>query len=503
MRSLVPHDAIAFTESRDLAETLDSLTNNKKAKKLTTKPKDFSFLKNTQLAIIIEGFEAIESSTTEENSVLDLMPRFVAVAETHAWNWQTISLVKNQMHNFIVEKFGADTEFRQFEKDSGRWFEWIAKDNRKAFTFVSGGRIYFSNNRNSIVKCLSVKNGTTESLKINESLSKVYSIQAENNAAFGYISPNGIVQIADYISILLAFNATESEIGRSFIISVLPKILQNSTSEVVWTATETENGVRDEISMSFDVDSVNFLKDSFSQSAKFDSALLQFVPPDIFTITRYNLANPSEAWRGLLFAIAQNVDSQYRKDFIQLSNNLLNFYAVADAEKFLAVVDSNILTLRFGAENEKSVLIVTVKDTEKIKKSITDQINFQLPSKVFGTAKIWESEDRQISAAFIENHLILGDSESVYKCLSAKSSGRNFTRNSFFERFSESEATAITFGVDTNSFENLSIILGSEKPDKPDAFGNYMTETFLTERGFERKTVSDFGLIGMILEKLK
>lgn len=500
MRSLAPHDAIAFIESRDLAQTLGFLTKNKKS---NSEPKDFSFLKNIQLAIIIEGFEATESSKTEENSGLDLMPRFVAVAETHAWNWQTISLVKNQMHNFIVEKFGADTEFRQFEKDSGRWFEWIAKDDRKAFAFVEGGRIYFSNNRDSIAKCLSVSNGDTESLKINESLNKAYSTQIENDAAFGYISPNGIAQIAGNMSILLAFNATESEVGRSFIISVLPKILQNTTREVIWTATETETGVQDEISVTINVDSSNISRSSFSTSAIFDSALLQFVPPDIFIITRYNLANPSEAWRDLLFAVAQNADSQYRKVFIQLSNNLLNSYAIADAEKFLATVDSNLLTAHLDAENEKSVLIVNFKDAEKIKESITDQINFRLPAKVFGKAKIWESEDRQISAAFTENHLILGDSESVYECLFAKSGGRNFTQNSFFKRFSESKATAVTFGVDTSSFENLSAILGIEKLDKDYTSRNYLTETFLTERSFERKTVSDFGFIGMILEKLK
>jgi len=503
MRSLVPNDAIFFIESDDLSKTLGSITKNKALKELSAQTKDFSFLNNIQMAIAVNSFEASENKINEENSVLDFKPRFVAVAETHLWNWQAISLIENHLHKFILAKFGAETEFKKFTKDAGRWFEWTAKDDRKAFVFVIGGRIYFANDKDSILKCLSVSGGKTESLKINESLGKAYAEKPENNVAFGYISPNGIAEIANFISIPVAFGATENEVGRNFIISVVPKILENTTREVFWTATESDGKITDNFSINVKKDYDYFLTTTFSASTKIDSNLLRFVPADILTVTRYNLLNHSEAWRNLMAMIAKNAGSQNGKFFLRLSNNLLNSYAVTDADGFLAAVDSNILTLRFDAENKKSALLAVVRDSDKIKKSITDQINFRIPPKVFNNAEIWESKAENISAAFTENYLILGDSASVYQCLLAKTGGRNFTQNLFYEQFSKSQATSVTFGTEANRAKSLSAVLGGDFIANQEAVNYYLTETSQSEKGIERKTVSDFGLIGTILENLK
>ena len=503
MRSLVRDDAITFIESNDLSVSLNALTKNKAFKELPPENTDFSFLKNIQLAIVITGFEASENQVTDENFVLNFKPNFVAIADTHTWKWQTISLVKNQINNYILEKFGTDTEFTQFEKDGGRWFTWTAKDSRKAFVFVDGSIIFFSNNKDSIINCLLVKNGKAKSLKTNESLNNAYSIKSENNLAFGYVSANGIAQIANYVSIPVAIDATESEEGRSFITAILPQILQNTTKEIFWTATESENGITDDFFIALNTESINILKNTLSTSTNTEGNILQFVPPDVYSVTRYNLQNPFVAWRSLLFVTAQNTNNQNAKIFMQFSNGLLNSYAITDADTFLAAIDSNILTLQFDAESEKSALIVTIKDIAKIKKSITDQINFKFPAKVIGNTKIWQSEDQQISAAFIENQLILGDSESVYKCLEAKNSGLNFAQNSYYKKFSESKATAITFAKDLHSTKNLTAVLASDYLEKKDVVNFYLIETFFTEKGIERKTISDFGLIGTILEKLK
>jgi hypothetical protein len=327
-------------------------------------------------------------------------------------------------------------------------------------------------------------------------------IKSPDNLAFGYVSSNGIAQIADYLSIPLAINATESEEGRSFITVILSQILQNTVKEIVWTATESENGITDEFSIAINTGSINILKNTFSTSTKTENNVLQFVPPDIRSVTRYNLQNPLAAWRSLLLLSAQNTNNQNRKILMQFSNDLLNSYAITDAETFLAAIDSNILTLQFDAESENSASIVEIKDSEKIKKSITDQINFDSPARIIGNTKIWESKDQQISAAFVENKLILGNSEGVDKCIEAKNSGRNITQNSFYKEFSKSPATAITFAKDSSSTKNLSAVLANDSEKKPEAVKYYLTETSFTEKDVERKTVSDFGLIGIILEKL-
>ncbi len=504
LSSLAPRSALAFIESGDLSKTLNSLTANRSLQEHTTQFKDFSFLKNIQIAIIVNNFQTSEQNQIGDNAILNFKPQFVVVAETHLWHWQAVSLVENQLGNFVLEKFGADVELKQYEKDSGGWFEWTAKDARKAFALVDGGRIYFANNKDSINESLFVSSGKTESLKTNDSFNRAYASKPENNRAFGYISANGLAQIANYVSISLAVNATESETGRSFFVSVLPKILHNNTGEIIWTATETENKMTDNFAIASKIDSTNILKNTDSISVKPKLDLLQFVPTDILSITRYNLQNPSQAWRNMLSVIAQNVDRQSEKVLLPVSNNLLNSYAIADADSFLAGVDSDVLTLRFDAENDKSAIIAFIRDTAKIKKSIIDQINFRIPPKNYNDAEIWESADHKISAAFVGNILILSDTESVYQCLMAKSNGRNFTQNPFYKQFSESKATATTFGVDPNAVKNISALLGSGYSNgEKEAVNYYLTETSFTEKGIERKTVSDFGMIGTILELMK
>jgi hypothetical protein len=226
------------------------------------------------------------------------------------------------------------------------------------------------------------------------------------------------------------------------------------------------------------------------------------LPPDVFTATRYNLKNPLVAWRSLLLVTAKNTDALSGKVLVQFSNQLLESYGVSDAETFLSAIDSEILTAQVDADGEKSISIVTVKDGEKLKKSISDEINFKTPPEKRENADVWQSEDRQVAAAFVENKLILGAGESVLKCLQAKQSGENFTKNQVFQKFKESKSIAVTFAKDTESAKKIVEILGNAQENK-NATTAYITETRFTEKGIERKTVSAFGLLGAILEQLE
>ena len=175
---------------------------------------------------------------------------------------------------------------------------------------------------------------------------------------------------------------------------------------------------------------------------------------------------------------------------------------IADAETFLNAVDSDILTARFDAEGEKSVVVVAVKDAEKIKKSLAE-INFKVLPEKHLNADVWQSEDKRKSAAFIENRLILGDTESVLKCLEAKANGQTFTKSASFQKFAESKAVAVTFGKDLDSTEKVVEVLSAAKDENKKFITNFLTETRVNEKGIERRSVSDFGFIGTILGQIE
>jgi hypothetical protein len=513
LRTLVPSETLIYLETADLSKTLDALTESKAFQEAAKSKPDFSALENVQFAVAVTGFEASEKKVTAENSVLNFKPRFVAVADTHAWNWQTLSLTENQIGNFVKETYGDETSLEKSDKNGGKWFAWTAKDESKVFAFVEGSRIFFGNDAAAIEKCLAVKRGEADNLLKNEALSRAYAANSANNLAFGYVSPEGVAQISNLAGVLAASEASEEAEGQSFIARVLPQILQNSVREIFWTATKTGKGIEDKYSISLTAETASVVKETLIPTAQTQSKMIAFIPPEAFSVTRYNLQNPQIAWRSLLLVAGKNADAMSAKILIVFSGSLLEPYGITDAETFLSAVDSKIWTVNFDAEGEKSVVAVSYKsdaELEKLKKSVAG-INFKKPSVAVPMGVAWTSEDKEIEFFLTatlsgEKFLILGDSESVKKCIEANFSYLNKEANSqnrsFYEKFAENNnAVALTYGRD--SVEKTIDVLGERKTENMQMLAIFTTETRFNAQGIERKTVSDFGLIGTILEQFE
>ncbi len=498
LRALAPAETLVYLETNDLSKTLDALTENKAFETLAKNKPDFSALEKMQLAIAVTGFETSEQQVTTENAVLNFKPRFVAIAETHAWNWQTLKFTENKLGEFVNETYGGEVSLKKIDKNGGKFFVWTAKDGRKVFAFVRNSRIYFGNDESAIEKCLAVGRGEADSLaKSGKNFEN-----AKDALAFGYVSGDGIAQIANLVGVSAAIEASDEDAGRSFIAEVLPPLLRNSVKEIFWTATKSNNGIEDKYSITTAPEVSSVFKETLVPPTKNQTNSAEFLPPEIFGATRYNLKNPQIAWRSLLLVAAKQTDALSGKILIEFSDSLLAAYGVSDAETFISAIDSDILTAQFDAEGEKPVVIVGVKDSTNLKKSIAE-INFKIPGEKQENAEIWKSEDGEIAAAFTENKLILGDTESVLNCLQAKKNKRTFTGNALYKTFIEGDSVAATFGKDDNSAEKIVKVLTETKTENQRVVTNYITKTRVIEKGIERKTVSPFGLIGTILEQFE
>ena len=496
LRSLAPAESLVYLETNDLGKTLENLTQGKAFQQLAKQTPDFSVLKNIQVAIAVTGFEASENQVTAENSVLSFKPRFVAIADTHAWNWQTLAFTEEKIGQFVAETLNSEVSLTKIEKSGGKLFTWTAQDERKLFAFVQDSKIFFGNDEAAIEKCLAVSRGESDSFA---KTGKTFE-RNEKTLAFGYVSSEGIAQISNVAGVSTAIDTTESEEGRGFIAGVLSQILKNSVKEIVWTATKTEQGIEDKFAVALKTETASVLSQTLVTTQNTQTVFAEFVPTDVFSVTRYNLQNPLISWRSLLLVASKNTDELNARILIQNSNSLLQSYEVADAETFLSAVDNEILTVNFDAEGEKSVVIVGVKDAEKLKKSIAE-INFKTKAEMNFNAEIWRTEDKLTIAAFVENRLILGEAESVLKCLQAKQNGQNFTKNPSFKFFNESKTVAVTSGSEIDSAEKIVEVLAELKDKNARITTHYLTETRYNEKGFERKIVSDFGLIGDIIER--
>lgn len=494
LRTFLPAETLIYFETNDLGKTLDSLTESKAFSDAAKAKPDFSALKNMQVAIAVTGFESSETQVTDEQKVGKIKPHFIAVADTHSWNSATLSFAENTLGEFVNETYGGEVSLETSDKNSGKYFVWTATDGRKVFAFVEKSLVFFSNDESGIEKVFAVKKGEADSFaKSGKSFEKT-----ENILANGYVSGEGIAQIANIAGISTAIDATDSEEGRSFIAGVLPQILQKTVKEVYWTATKTEQGIEDKYQILLDADSAKVFKETMTSAAPKEGKTPVFIPNEFYSVTRYNLQNPQIAWRSLLLVTANQTDKLSGSILTEFSKDLLGNYGVSDAEIFLSAVDSPIFTVQFDAEGENSVLIADVKNAEEVKKSFSE-IDFKKASEKQENAEIWKDSDGEILVAFVENKIVSGDKESVLKSLQAKQNGQNFSQNPLSAKLNESKSQTATFGKDSG--EKIVEVLGEKKAENLQMTTNFFTETRFTEKGIERKTVSPFGLVGTILEQ--
>ena len=431
---------------------------------------------------------------------MNFKPKFAVIAETNAWSWQTNSLVEQNLDNFVRKQYGADAKLEKNPKDAGTLYKWTSNDDRQSFAFVEGSLIFFGNNIESIEKCLAAKNNSADNLTKNDLLNSKRE-SAANALSFGYISGDGIKQVADLIGVKQAIDTSEEEAPRSFIARILPEIVRGTIKEISWTATKNGNKIEDKFFIETTPEISTVLKETIVPNTNNAQTFAEFLPAEIFSATRYNLENPQIAWRSLLITAAKQLDETSAKILLAFSDSFFVSFGVSNGETFLSSISGEIWTARFDAEGDKSAAIVRIKDAEKLKSSLIEDFDFKTVGEKVGDAEIYKAKTENISAAFVEEFLIIGDSESVIKCLNAKASGQNFAKTGKFAEISGSNAVAVTFSNDADPAKNTAKVLGNLKNENEQILTKFITETRFIGRGFERKTVSDFGFIGTILNQ--
>lgn len=502
LRSLAPAETLVYLETNNLGEILQTLTQAKSFQELSKNSPDFSSLKNIQVAAVVTGFETSEKQITDESAILNFKPRFALIADTHSWESTAVSLVENQIGRYVKENYGEGVKLNKGEKNGVKFFHWIGKDKQKIFASIAGSLIYIGNDETIIDKCLAVKRGEADNLLKNENFAAAYEKNKdEKNLAFGYISTDGIAQIANLAGISVAIGTSEEDVIRSFIAKILPVLVQKTAKEAVWTAQKTEKGIEDKIEIKTETEVSAVWKETLigANNPKFEAA--QFIPNEFNSFTRYNLQNPQIAWRSILLTSSKQLDSLSGKILSEASGSFFEPYGIAEGETFLSAVGNEIVTLRFDDEGDETVVIADVKDAEKLKKSISPEINFKAQPEKQNNIEIWKSEDKTLSAVFIGNNLILGETESINKCLKAKESGNNFTKTDYFQHFTNNNSSAVTISKDSETAKKIAEALGDSKEENQNWTSFYLTDSRFDGDGIKRKTVSDFGLIGVIIEQ--
>lgn len=509
MRNFVPRDTLIFFETKKLMETLQPLVKSEVIKENPISTLDISVFDGMQIGFAVTGFEIGEKEITSSRLVLNLRPQFVMIAETHAWSWQISSLVENSIDTFVGSIYGENTKFEKTNKNGAVWYTWEVPDGRASFAVISGTHLFFGNNKETIDRCLSAKRGQIESLRGNENLS-LEKEKAKDSLAFGFISSEGVKEIAGLINFSISLKKIENEKTFDYIYRILPKILNYGIEEIIWNMRKRQHKIEDKINIKIENDISDLLSKNLVSADFKETDIYDFLPDGLFSVTRYSLKNPRLAYRSLIIAIAKSIDPSEKKIIEFLSDSLLMPYGISNAENFLSAVDSDILTVRFDKDGKETLAIVRVKDVNRAKRSITKEIDLEIPPQIQSNSEIWSSEDDALSVAISKDIMILGKTESVRKSLLANSKRikaqiklkTKSSASDLVPHLISRNAVSLTLTKDMENLQKVAKATGKTKKNIKDKITYSLIETRFNKFSIERTYTSNSGFISLLLEQI-
>ena len=494
MQTLVPADSLVYLETNDLAAALQPIIDSKPFTEVAKYKPDFSPLKGVQLAVAVTGFETSEEKANDEQSIGRIQPHFVAIADTHAWNFQAVGFAEKKLGSFVEKIYDQSPTLEKSDKNGGKYFTWTAEDGRKAYALVIDAVIYFGNDESAIDKCLAVRRGEADSII------KTGKIQPADPAtlASGYVSTDGIAQIANIVGLKFAAEASDESEVQSAIASTLPQLLRTSISEITWTTRKGDQGYEDYWQITMPSDVATVLHDTMTSTGEADTRLLSYVSTSATAVTLYNLKDPHTAWQTIVQLVQQKSGTLSGLVLSEILDAAMDNYDIANGEMFLSSVGPTLVTTRISDEDDRVAVISTTNNSSDLTQSFSSELKqYSAIKPLTGDGLMtWKSDDGT-SAACLKGHVVaIGDAELVATCEGS------LTDPSEWIRQIPRDATAVTVGRERGNFaEIFSMFTNGENRDKKST-SSHITETRFTKTGLERKTTSDFGLIGSIIAQL-
>jgi hypothetical protein len=511
MRSLVPADSLVYLETNDLAAALQPIIDSKPFNEVAKYKPDFSALKGVQLAVAVTGFEASEEKVNDEQSIGRIQPRFVAVADTHAWNFQAVGFAEQKLGSFVAKIYDSEPTLEKSDKYGGKYFTWTSQNNRKAYALVIDSLIYFGNDETAIDKFLTVRRGEADNI------AKTGKLQPTDpqTLASGYVSTGGVAQIANIVGLKLASESTDESEIRSAIAAIIPQQLHGTVTDLTWSAARGEQGYEDTYKIGMPADIAATINDVFKpENAEITSDLvytaLANLPKNTAVVTRYNLKTPWLAWSSVKLIAQKNTDPRYASLISGSSRLIFEPYGISDPDAFFSSLNTeyvgkfqstNIVTAKLDPDGEESVTFLHHGDYVSMKTALSPDL--KPPKQITESGpNIWSTDDQYLQVVFDAMFVKIGSRESLSKLGKINHAELNEIQSASFRQLAACQAPVATVTQDVDIARQIAELIANSSGKKNSSVSTSLTETTFTNDGIERKTTSDFGLIGLIIAQL-
>ena len=539
MAAYVPADSIVYFEANSLPEIFGAVTSTDDWRELAPAagveagpgaggwlarlvsftgvgPSDTVVLSRAQVAVAVLGFDAAE----EPDAVLKFTPRAALVAETHTSEWRAKAAVEKLVGDFARRSLGAGAAERK-EVEGVSFYVWGAPsgERRKVVAAVSESGAVVGNDEAAVRACLDARRGARPSLAGSEQLKEMRArLGADGALAFGFAPQGSAAKVVEVFAPAFVGGVTEDVHIQSLLATLLPQLTNRVVGSAGWSSRVAGGRVEDDYFLSLPGEMSERLQAPLAPGAGEGSSAADFLPPDVYQFTRYEFRSPEAAWRGLNAALSSQVDVTMAIGVTRALDGLLKPYGIEQPRDFLRACGPEVATARLEEGSEGKVLVTRARDRAALDAQVRAYLRRDARAERVGDADILVSKDPERgAAAFVGDYLLLGPEGDVRRCVGAHLEGRTLKGAVAFKAaaqdFFDAPPFALTLTDDRDSARSTLSYFARRADARPAQGGQAaveaalarraysVSETRLTDGGFEKKTRSPFGLFGEVVTR--
>jgi hypothetical protein len=475
-------------------------------------PADAVVLSRAQVAVTVLGLDAADAGDT-----LKIKPRYALVAETHTGESRTRYAVETRIGEFARRAYG-EPRVEQKDADGAKFTIWTAPDGeRRIVAAVMGSVAVIGNDEAAVQACLAVRRNERPSLDGNPQLEEMRRRVHGNDAlAFGYVSPEGASRLLEMAATAYAGQLSPDPRAQSAAASILPPLAKKILGGASWSARSSEGVIEDRYFLSLQTDVATRLRTALASQQNTTLSASELLPADIYSLSRYNYRDPSEAWRGLNSTIASQADALGSILIARLLDASLKPYGIEEPDSFLRAIGPDFVTARLDDSGSSTVTIVEVRDEKTLRDFTAKRLGEKPRTEIIGeTEMLVSNNEKRDASSFLGGRLIMGTAENVRRCLEARSTGKTLAADDDFQRTTRmvstnSSVNVVTLTEDYAPARTFITAIAAQRGVRERPFNETemesalvrlryaVSETKIVDGGFERSTRSSFGQFGTL-----
>ena len=472
-------------------------------------------LSRAQVAAVVLGFETDGAPGGEAV----VRPRLALIAETHSGHSRTRAAVLKFAGDFARSAYG-ETKLEQTEREGLTLLNWSQVSGTRGMrAAVSDGYLVIGTDEAAVEACLAVRRGERPSMtgdaRLSEMRERVGASDGGGALAFGYVPRQAAPRLSEIAALLFASRMTLNAAEQSGAAIILPQLASRLLGGAAWGFHVSADAAEDRYFIELGEGVAPRLSAALESPRQPPSDLASFVPSDARQLTRYNFAEPIEAWRGVIAVVSSQVDFTIAPLVVRLLDQQLVPYGIESPREFLRAVGPEVATARLDAEGERMALVAAVRDEAALRARARKHFGGARPTRI-GDAELYADDGEDTAAAFVGGYVITGAAESVRRCLQARASGRTLDTVEAFRRSAQAAASGaqphvLTLADDREQARGFVTLVARQSGARRRAadaaalekalaalpFAS--SETRLVADGFERRTRSAFGQVGSLV----